>query len=114
MNCWIEGNGTGYLAGTGSRVTIRGSLLTNNSAALLAGGAGTDLTVDGCTVHSNTEGIRSDSPGTTVRVANSVVTGNTNGLGTGGSGALLSRSPTSNTVEGNTTNRTFTGTYTAK
>jgi hypothetical protein len=114
LNCRIESNSTGYLAGVGSRATIRGSLLTNNNVALTAGGAGTDLNVDDCAITNNTDGIRSDSPGTIVRVANTVVTGNTNGLVTAGGGALLSRTPATNTVEGNTTNGAFTEGYTAK
>ena len=112
-NCRIEGNGTGLLAGAVSTVTIRRSVIANNSQALTAGGSGTQLNIEDCTVSNNVEGIRSDSLGSIVRVANTTVTGNNVGLLSFG-GALLSRSPATNTVEGNTTNGTFTGTYAAK
>lgn len=112
-NCRIEGNGTGLLAGAGSKVTIRRSVAAANGQALTAGGPGTELNIDDCTVSNNGDGIRSDTPGSIVRVANTTVTGNNLGLLSFG-GALLSRSPATNTVEGNTTNGTFTGTYAAK
>jgi hypothetical protein len=112
-NCRIEGNGTGLLAGAGSTVTIRRSVVADNGQALTAGGSATQLTIDDCTVSNNGDGIRSDSLGSVVRVTNTTVTGNTNGLLSFG-GALLSRSPATNTVEGNTTNGSFTGTFSAK
>ena len=112
-NCRIEGNGTGLLAGTGSKVTIRRSVAAANGQALTAGGSGTELNIDDCTVSNNGDGIRSDSVGSIVRVANTTVTGNNVGLLSFG-GALLSRAPATNTVEGNTTNGNFTGTYAAK
>ena len=112
-NCRLEGNGTGLLAGAGSVVTIRHSLATNNGQALTAGGTTTQLNIDDCTVSNNTDGIRSDTEGGIVRVANTVVTGNNQGLRSFG-GALLSRFPATNTVEGNTTNGAFTGNYSAK
>lgn len=112
-NCWIEGNGTGLLAGAGSTVTIRRSVAANNGQAFTAGGSGTQLNIDDCTVSNNIDGIRSDSAGSVVRVTNTTVTGNSTGLLSFG-GALLSRSPATNTVEGNTTNGSFTGTYSAK
>jgi len=112
-NCRIEGNGTGLLAGTGSTVTIRRSVIADNGQALTAGGSGTQLNIDDCTVSNNNHGIRSDSPGSVVRVANTTVTGNNTGLLSFG-GALLSRSPATNTVEGNMTNGSFTGTFAAK
>jgi Right handed beta helix region len=112
-NCRIEGNGTGWLVGVATKATIRRSVVAANGQGLTAGGAGTDLNIDDCTVSNNSDGIRSDSLGSTVRVANTTVTGNTNGLLSFG-GALLSRTPATNTVEGNSTNGTFTGLYTAK
>jgi hypothetical protein len=112
-NCRIEGNGTGLLAGVGSKVTIRRSVAAANGQAFTAGGSGTDLNIDDCTVSNNGDGIRSDSPGSIVRVANTTVTGNNVGLLPFG-GALLSRAPATNTVEGNNTNGNFTGTYAAK
>jgi hypothetical protein len=113
-NCRLESNGTGLLAGVGSRVTIRRSIATDNGQALTGGGSGTELNVDDCTVSNNDDGIRSDSEGTIVRVANTVVTGNNQGLRSSLGGALLSRSPATNTVEGNVINGAFTGTYAAK
>ena len=112
-NCRIEGNGTGLLAGVGSTVTIRRSVAANNGQAFTAGGSGTQLNIDDCMVSNNVDGIRSDSVGSVVRVTNTTVTGNTTGLLSFG-GALLSRSPATNTVEGNLTNGSFTGTFTAK
>jgi hypothetical protein len=112
-NCRIEGNGTGFLAGVASKVTIRRSVIAANGQGLTAGGAGTELNIDDCTVSNNSDGIRSDTPGGIVRVTNTTVTGNSVGLLSFG-GALLSRSPATNTVEGNTTNGNFTGTYAAK
>ena len=102
-NCRLEGNGTGWLAGIGSKATIRRSVAAANGQALAAGGSGTELNIDDCTVSNNGDGIRSDSVGNIVRVANTTVTGNNVGLLSFG-GALLSRTPATNTVEGNTTN----------
>jgi len=112
-NCRLEANGTGWLVGAGSKATIRRSVATANGQALTAGGSGTELNIDDCTVSNNTEGISSGGAGTIVRVANTTVTGNSVGLSSL-FGALLSRAPATNTVDGNTTNGAFTGTYTAK
>lgn len=116
----LEGNETGVVAGTGSKVTVRNSLASGNGNGFLAvssSAANAELNIENCVASNNSSGIvaRSDSTGVaTVRVSNSAVTDNNIGLENGGSPAvLLSRG--NNTVEGNTNNTAGTvGAYSAK
>ena len=76
-----------------------------------AGTGGGELNIENCLSANNLIGIVS-YPFALVRVSNTTVTDNTTGLFTESPGSLLSRG--NNTVEGNTTNGSFTGTYSSK
>ena len=74
---------------------------------------GGELNAEGCLVANNYyEGLASLTAGTVLRVSNCTVTDNDTGLFADVTSSLLSRS--NNTVEGNGTDGSFTGTYSAK
>src|SRR5262249_13818599 len=72
---------------------------------------GAELNIENCLATNNGIGVVSYAS-SLVRVANTTVTDNVTGLFFENSSKLLTRG--SNTVEGNTTDGTFTGTYAAK
>ena len=89
-----SGNGYGFIASSSS--------------------APVEINLEGCVASGNTYGIYADSSSSTatIRVSNCSVTGNSVGINPGTNGSILSRG--NNTVEGNTTNETFSGSYAAK
>ena len=113
--CRLEGNAANGLEIHRGSTTIRDSVTSGNNVGFHAVGfaSALDLNIESCLVANNTvAGISSDNPTATVRVSDTTVTGNAFGLEQFGGGLLLSRS--NNTVEGNGTNGTFTGTYLPK
>ena len=116
----LEGNGSrGLLVEAGAKVTVRNSIASGGQDGLAAessSAAATELDVENCVASNNVNvGIRLDRLSTgavTVRVSNSTVTDNNTGLTTFGTASLLSRG--NNTVEGNVTDGSFTGAYSAK
>jgi hypothetical protein len=94
--------------GTSAKATIKDSAASGNTVAGLYAGEG-ELNAEGCLVANNDTGLESTVG--TVRASNCTVTDNTTGLVVA-IGSLLSRS--NNTVEGNGTDGTFTGTYLAQ
>ena len=114
--CRLEGNVNGLGITRGS-ATIRDSVASGNSGSGFSASTFTatavDLNIENCLAANNPGiGILSSQATTTVRVSDTTVTDNGTGVFQTSSGVMLSRS--NNTVEGNTTNGTFTGTYTAK
>ncbi len=114
--CRLEGNGSGLAVARGS-ATIRDSVASGNLVGLVADSSGSsvDLNIENCLVANNTGasgGIVSSHATTTVRVSDTTVTDNVVGVAQLSGGAMLSRS--NNTVEGNGTDGTFTGTYIPK
>src|SRR5207248_831652 len=98
------------------KATIRDTLAVGNGAGFQAitsvPGASAEMNLENCVAANNSTGIASTGTGGALtRVSNSTITNNNTGLFPLG-GALLSR--LNNTVEGNTTNGNFTGTFTAK
>ena len=82
-------------------------------AQVSSGATGTiDLTLANCEMSGSNGGVGSDGANATVRVDNCRITGNTFGASTSGGGKILSRG--NNTLEKNTNNNTFPGTYSAK
>ena len=112
--CRLEGNLDG-LAVTRGSTTIRDSVASGNSVGFAGSSSGSsvELNIENCLAANNTgSGILSQAATATVRVSDTTVTDNLNGLSQTSGGVMLSRS--NNTVEGNGTDGTFTGTYTAK
>ncbi|HZS05078.1 MAG TPA: NosD domain-containing protein [Blastocatellia bacterium] len=113
-NCRIEENSIGLNSATNARVTARGSLFAGNSSRGILGAPvstiGSDLTLEGCVISGNAIGIETHVAAN-IRVSNSTVTNNGTGLSVLG-GTILTRG--NNTVENNSSNGSFSGTYTAK
>ena len=115
-HCRLEGNSLGFGLTRGS-ATIRDSVASGNTGIGYFASPPTttpvDLNIENCLVANNTgTGILSSRATTTVRVSDTTITGNALGVNQANSGVMLSRS--NNTLEGNATNGSFTGTYSAK
>ena len=117
-NCQVERCQVGYsaaanVAGNLTVVTIRNSsanhCTTSGFNGVVVNGT-VRLTLENILAAHNATGVQA-TLNVTTRASNSTIVINTMGLNAGG-GSLLSR--LNNTVEGNTTNGTFTGTFTAK
>ena len=114
-NCRFESSG--LLLAEGSRGTIRGSHFSNasNGIEVFSNGGAVTVQVESCTITRNTEGIlaTTQNAGTVlVRVSNSLIANNTLGIDPAGVGAqILSR--LNNTLNDNTTDGTFSGSYVA-
>jgi len=117
-HCHFENNGTGLFVNVSARVTIRESTLAGNFRGIWSGGGfnqneSTEVNVESCAIANNTFGVRSDG-GSIVRLATSAITNNFVGMVVDDGGQILSRSPASNTVAGNNSGESFTGTYAAQ
>jgi hypothetical protein len=120
-HCKLDDNGNGFFAEQGM-VTIRNSSASGNDAigfgAVGPGALGDvrDVNIESCVASNNGVGVSSSggAPGqpTFIRVSNSTVAGNALGLSFGFGAELLSRK--NNTVEGNTIDGVFSGTYLPK
>lgn len=108
----------GIRADDNSKVTIRGTVAINNGYGFIANCGGTstcDMTIESSVVSgSGLTGVAAGSLGgtATIRLSNSTVTYNATGLSFTAGQNLLTRG--NNTVEGNTTNGAFSGSFTAK
>ena len=112
-HCRLEQNQWGLAPngiGGSAQATIRDSVASGNSFAGLQTMNSGELNAEGCLVANNLIGL--NSTGGVLRASNCTVTDNITGLHTTISGSLVSRS--NNTVEGNTPNGSFTGSYSAK
>jgi hypothetical protein len=112
-NCRLEANAygvfvTGNNSGT-STATISGSVLAGSTASGAGVQGAAELNMEQCAISNGNIGINSQDT-SIVRVSNSTITANSVGLL--GPGSLLSRG--NNTVEGNTTNGSFSSPYLAK
>ena len=115
----LEKNFDGIVAAQSVRVSIKDTIASGNAgtgfvAAAFVTPAPVEINLEGCVASGNTYGIyaASASVAATVRVSNCSMTGNATGVFAGTNGVILSRG--NNTVEGNTTDGTFTGNYAAK
>lgn len=103
----------------GAGMTIRGNTKANVNNSMSNGSVGfrafgdvgfvTEMTLERCVATSGSNGVRTFGTGALIRMSNSTVTNHTQ---TGIAGNVLSRG--NNTVEGNTINGNFAGTYLAK
>jgi hypothetical protein len=110
-HCRLEGNAFGLDSYTNAATTVRDSVASGNVNEGFLAEHGGELNIESCVAANNGIGILSGVvPAALVRVSNTTVTDNATGLFA--SGSLLSRS--NNTVEGNGTDGTFSGTYLAK
>jgi Right handed beta helix region len=109
-HCRLEGDLHGLISDSGAGTTIRDSISSGNVVGFV-GQNGGGLTVENCIASDNSTGISSNSLGI-VRVSNTTVTNNDTGLSFASAGKLLSRG--NNTVEDNTTDGTFSSTFSAK
>jgi hypothetical protein len=108
-HCRIEGNNFGLDSYTNAITTVRDSVGSGSMEAFLAEGG--ELNLESCVIENNQFGLVADS-GSTMRVSNTTVTDNFEGVDANGGAVILTRG--NNTVEGNTINGTFSGTYSAK
>lgn len=112
--CRLENGGTGIQVGANTKVNVRDTVAAGNSirgfgVSPVSGFTG-ELNLENCTATGNNTGLQADTSGT-MRVSNSTITNNTIGIVTAG-GLIFSR--LNNTVEGNTSNGSFSGTFAAK
>lgn len=116
----VDGLSVGAFGEAAARASIKDSFVVGQSNVGLradtgTGGGTSELNIENCLVANNDTGIFSfASTGTAVvRVSNSTVTDNGSfGVNTSLGGQLLTRS--NNSIEGNGTDGSFTGTFTAK
>ena len=106
----------GIWAFANARANVKDTIASGNGYGFIASSssAPVEINLEGCVASGNTYGIYADSSSSTatIRVSNCSVTGNSVGINPGTNGSILSRG--NNTVEGNTTNETFSGSYAAK
>jgi hypothetical protein len=113
----LENNAYGLYAFENVRASVKDTIASGNSGTGFTASSGSttvELNLEGCVDSGNGTGIyTSSTSGTaTVRVSNCSVTGNALGVSAGVNGTVVSR--LNNTLEGNTTNGTFSGSYAAK
>ena len=117
-NSRFESNFDGVAGASGSNISIRNSVFSNNTGTGVIGESYTAtlptlIVVDTCTIAHNARGILANvlpSGSAVVRVTNSTIYHNTNGMGTDGGPAAVIESYGNNRVLANTSNSTFSGT----
>jgi hypothetical protein len=111
-HCRFENNPFGFFALSSARASLRDSVISGSSSIAAGAQFGGELDIEDCLIANNGgTGIDSDLGGAVVRVSDTTVTDNGTGL-VFGTGTLLSRG--NNTVEGNGTNGSFSGSFSAK
>ena len=113
----LENNYHGVEAVSNVRVSVKDTIASGGAGTAFAAGFGSasaQLNLEGCVASGNAYGITaySASSTATVRVSNCSLTGNGTGVLAGINGLILSRG--NNTLEGNISDGTFTGSYAAK
>jgi hypothetical protein len=107
----FEDNYQGILAGNKSNVTVRASVAAGNTSVGFRGAGTSQMTLEDCLTVGNGYGILT-SESAVVRVSNSSIVNNGTGLYRSGSSSIQTRS--NNTREGNTTDGSFTTTFSAQ
>ena len=105
----IIGSGTG---GVAHRVQLQNSVFARNATGVVLFGTNNRLVASDCAFSANGTGISVAASGATARVDGCTITGNGAGLSRGSGAVLLSRG--NNAVEDNTTDGTFSGSYSAQ
>ena len=105
----------GIDVGSYVHATIKDSVIAHHAVGVTVSDdlSASDANLEDCLLTGNGTALSTDGISSLhrLRVSNSVITGNGNGIAVFG-GQILSRG--NNTLEGNTTNGTFTGTYSPK
>lgn len=118
-NCRIDHNTYGIAVYQPGNATVSDTVLANNSTGLRAAASvatlAADVVIENSTISGNSVGISSGtSAGTaTVRVSNCTISHNTFGLSSSDAQTAPILSRQNNTLQANTTNGTFDGTFTA-
>jgi hypothetical protein len=117
---------TGLWAVDNTRAAVSDTIFHGNSSGAWSGPYNTlshaELSLERCTISSNGTGVGAGlgygtSPQSIVRIARNLITGNANGIVEFADGVIQSMSAAgsfTNTIEGNASNGTASGTYTAK
>ena len=112
----LQNNNYGVLVAENTRASVKDTIASGNGEVGFAASLSStpvELNLEGCVASGNAFGIYASSSSTAiVRVSNCSVTGNGTGVSADGGGSTLSRG--NNTVEGNATDGTFSGSYAAK
>ena len=103
-----SGGNTGFFVHDGSKVIIENTLSTGNEHGFYALNAGV-ITMTRCAATSNTFGVQADGSGSTLYVSDSTIAANANGVVTVMGGIITSRG--NNTLQANTTNGGFNGSF---
>jgi Right handed beta helix region len=106
----VEENQYGIFAQSAAKVTARNCVSAGNGTGFYAVHAGTTLNVESCLAEGNYFGVYAEADGT-ARVSATTVTDNVFGLYSSAA-SILTRG--NNTVEDNTVNGSFTGTFAPK
>lgn len=109
-NCRFQDNDRGLVVGQYSRGIVTNSVSTFNVRSGFEAVVNGTLNLDGCLSTHNNEGVTSVSTAI-VRVSNCTITDNEIGVNVAGGGVFSRKN---NTVEGNTNNGVFSGTFVAK
>jgi hypothetical protein len=123
---FTDSGSIGVDGGSNAQITVADSVFAGNGNGVVASGFANQpaqVSLDRCTISRNIYGVRAGSTTDqnirgTVRAANCLITGNDTGVFNATDGITLSRATgggsLTNTVSGNTTNGSFSGTFTAK
>ena len=122
VNSSLSENSFGISAADNTRAAVIDTVISGNAIGVSAQSSTQlsfpDVTLERCTItQSASAGVQSISAGAFVRIAYNVITGNATGVSEGGGGVIASMNTGAggtNTIEGNATNGTFSGSYTAK
>jgi len=111
----FDNNSVGLQTNGDVRVTVRDSALSGNSLRGIRASQNSEVSIDSCTISGNNLGIEAESsptPGMTsiVRVTNSLIANNVTGVLRSGGSLLMTGG--GNSLVGNTTAGSFSGSYT--
>lgn len=111
--CRLDGNQTGVLAASGSRVTVSNTVAANGGGTGFVvnttPGTASELNCDNCVASGNGSGFGSAGvAGAVMRVARSTATNNGTGFSNSANGSTFKSLSGTNMVEGNGTNRVGT------
>ena len=110
-NSVADGGNTGFFVHSLSKATMENCLSSGNERGFWALDQGV-ITMTGCTATSCTSGVEADGSGSIISVSDSTIAKNTNGVVTMTGGIVISRG--NNTLQGNTTDGTFNGIFSAQ
>ena len=126
-NSTVSDNGYGFLAADNTRASVTDTTFSGNAVGVASRSSAdfsvAEVTLERCTITQNTfAGIQAGGLGATrirgyIRIADNLITGNSTGVIESADGVIYSMNTgadKTNTIEGNATNGSFSGSYTAK